>query len=90
MYWDRDYRCVEYVADDVGHVIEDLLSSPPSTYSFNFDTDMINAWLDKEGRNYETISRMYTQEYEDLQRAVEDLLREHEENIRTIDNHLEE
>ena len=89
--WDEELiDSVEYVADDVGHVIEDLLSSPPSTYSFNFDTDMINAWLDKEGRNYETISRMYTQEYEDLQRAVEDLLREHEENIRTIDNHLEE
>jgi len=47
-----------------------LQEDGPVLFSFYFDPELINNWLDKEAQNYDTLGRMYTAEWENYTERV--------------------
>merc|ERR1712192_141591 len=46
--------------------LQEIPSTPtgPVTFSFFFDPELVNAWFEKEGQNYEMLGNMYNAEWE--------------------------
>jgi hypothetical protein len=48
----------------------------PTIYSFYFDPQAVQAWLEKEGKMYEQVDRMYAKEWENMGNALEPIFKE--------------
>jgi len=73
-----------------------LQEDGPVLFSFYFDTDLVNNWLDKEANNYDTLGRMYTAEWEayaervtPLWQQIDQVNQEFDARFRAIDADME-
>lgn len=52
-----------HAAEDFEHEAEEAIgATQPVTYSFYFDTERVNMWINKEANNYDVIAKMYERE----------------------------
>ena len=86
---DYHYDVTSDVEYELHHAVDEV-SREPVTYSFFFDTERVNEWINKEVGNYDLIQRMYEAEIESYWNQVADFTRQHHSNMRDLDRMTED
>lgn len=76
------------IESELHHAVDEV-SGDAVTYSFYFDTERVNEWINKEVGNYDLIQRMYEAEIESYWNQIAQFTESHHENMRELDRMTE-